>query len=358
MTHTFVITRSIAALALTALFFDAPSKAQTQDGPPPAMVRTAEIIEQDMSRTITTPASVTSRNDARISAQATGRIIFIAEPGDFLEAGDLIAQMDDREAQIMLDEARARRARVTANAEFQIAEADRLERLTANGTVAATRLRDVVLARDLAILDQRESRLAVARAELELERTRIVSPFSGRVAERLIQVGELSSPGREIARLVDTESKEAIAQAPVAIAPFLAVGQSVVLSTGSGDSLIAPIRAIIPVGNSVSRTFEVRIDLAGSNWVVGSAARAAFPAETPRRQLAAPYDAVVLRSNGAFVFTVDDDNVAHQVPVVAGVRLDGLIAIEGDISLGQRVVVSGAETLAEGQTVQELGEDA
>jgi RND family efflux transporter MFP subunit len=358
MTHTFQISRSIAVIAFTAFLFGAASVAHAQDGPPPAMVRTAEIIEQDMSRTITTPASVHSRNDARISAQATGRITFIAEPGDHLDAGDLVAQMDDREARIMLDEARARQARVTANARFQTAEADRLERLAANGTVAATRLRDVVLARDLALLDQRESRLTVARAELELERTRIVSPFSARVAERLIQVGELSAPGREIARLVDTESKEAIAQAPVAIAPYLSVGQNVVLSTSDGDSLTAPIRAIIPVGNSVSRTFEVRIDLAGSEWVVGSAARAAFPAETPRRQLAAPYDAVVLRSNGAFIFTVDEDNIAHQVPVVAGVRLNGLIAIEGDISVGQRVVVSGAETLAEGRTVQELGEDA
>jgi RND family efflux transporter MFP subunit len=358
MTHNLVRTRSIAVLAFAASLLWAFSAAHAQDGPPPAMVRTAEIVQQDMSRTITTPASVTSRYDARISAQATGRITFIAEPGDYLEVGDLIAQMDDREASIMLDEARARQARVTANARFQTAEVERLERLAANGTVAATRLRDVVLARDLALLDQRESRLAVARAELELERTRIESPFNGRVAERLIQVGELSSPGREIARLVDTESKEAVAQAPVAIAPYLTVGQEVVLSTSNGDSLRAPIRAIIPVGNSVSRTFEVRIDLAGSEWVVGSAARAAFPAETPRRQLAAPYDAVVLRSNGAFVFTVDDDNVAHQIPVEAGVRLDGLIAIEGEISLGDRVVVSGAETLSDGRTVQELGEDA
>lgn len=346
----------LAPILATGLLAAAPA-VQAQQGPPPAVVRTAEIVERDMARTITTPASVVSRNDARIASESTGVITMIAEPGDVVEAGGVIAQIDDRQASIRLDEARARLMRARANATYQSSEAERLARLAANGTVAATRLREVELARDLADQDLRESRAALARAELELERTQIRAPFGGRVVERLIQVGERSAPGREIARFVDIDSKEAIAQAPVAIAPFLSVGQEVLMSTSSGDETRAPIRAIIPVGDSVSRTFEVRIDLAGSDWIVGSAARAAFPAETPRSQFAAPYDAVVLRASGSFIFTVDDEDVAHQVQVVAGVRSEGFIAISGDIEAGQRVVTSGAETLRDGQTVQEM-EDA
>ncbi|WP_417470793.1 efflux RND transporter periplasmic adaptor subunit [Maricaulis sp.] len=345
----------IAALGALTLI---PATAAAQDGPPPAIIRSATIIERDMARTITTPASVVARNDARIAAEASGRITFIAEAGDSVEAGGLVAQMDDRQARIALDEARARLARATANSDYQSAEATRLESLARNGTVPPTRLREVELARDLALQDVREARSSVASAELELERTRILAPFAGRVVERLIQVGELSAPGRDIARIVDIDHKEAIAQAPVAIAPYLSVGQAVTLTMGEGASATAPIRAIIPVGDAVSRTFEVRIDLAGSDWIVGSAARAAFPAETSRTQLAVPYDAVILRSNGAFIFTVDADNVAHQLAVTAGVRDNGHIAVSGEIAVGQRVVVSGAETLSEGRTVQEFAEDA
>lgn len=328
-----------------------------QGGPPPAVVRLAEIIERDMARTITTPASVVSRNDARIASEASGVVTFIAEPGDLVVAGEVIAQIDDREARIRLDEARARLARATTNAEYQTAEAARMERLSANGTVADTRVRETTLARDVAMMDQREARAAVARAQLELERTQIRAPFDGRVAERLIQVGEHSSPGRDVARFVDIESKEAVAQAPVAIAPFLEVGQEVTLSTSEGDTLRAPIRAIIPVGDAISRTFEVRIDLEGSPWLVGTAVRAAFPAETPRTQLAAPYDAVILRTTGAAVFTVNEARIAQRVPVTAGVREDGFIAIEGDLELGQEVVVSGAETLSDGRSVREMDEE-
>ncbi|MDG1417573.1 MAG: efflux RND transporter periplasmic adaptor subunit [Maricaulis sp.] len=355
MPHFPISLRSILA---SVLVLGLAPAASAQNAPPPAIVRTAEIVERNMARTITTPASVVSRNDARIAAEATGRITFIAEPGDRIEAGGIIAQMDNRQASILLEEARARLARVTANTNFQSSEVERLTRLAANGTVATTRLRDVELARDIAVQDRREARSAVARAELALERTQIIAPFGGRMVERLIQVGELSAPGREIARLVDTDRKEAIAQAPVAIAPFLAIGQDVMLSTSAGETMRAPIRAIIPVGDAISRTFEVRVDLAGSNWVIGSAARVSFPAEMSRSQFAAPYDSVILRANGASVFTVDADNIAHQVAVTAGVRDNGYIAISGDIEAGQRVVTSGAETLSEGRPVQELEEES
>ena len=350
--------RSIISLAAGSAALLAAAPVLAQEGPPPAVVRTAEIIERDMARTVMTPASVMARNDARIAAEASGRVTFVAEPGDRVETGGLIAQLDDRQARIQLDEARARLARASSNADYQNAEAERYDRLAANGTVPANRLREVELARDLADQDLREARAAVMRAELELERTRIVAPFPGRVAERLIQVGEISAPGREIVRLVDIEHKEAVAQVPVAIAPYLEVGQAVTLSLADGDTMRAPIRAIVPVGDAVSRTFEVRIDLSGSDWIVGSAARAAFPAETPRTQAAAPYDAVILRSGGSHVFVVDDDHIAHQVTVVAGVREGGYVAIDGDVEAGDRVVVSGAETLSDGRTVQELGEDA
>ncbi|MAC87821.1 efflux RND transporter periplasmic adaptor subunit [Maricaulis sp.] len=350
----------LTKLALAALLPGLTGAAlAVQPGPPPpAVVRTAEITSLDMARTLTTPASVMSRNDAQIAAEASGRITFIAEPGDEIPEGGLIAQMDDRQARIQLEEARARHARATANANYQNAEATRYQQLAENGTVPVTRRREVELARDLAVQDAREARSALDRAELALERTQIRAPFAGRVAVRLIQVGELSSPGRDIARLVDIEHKEAVAQVPVAVAPFLQVGMDVSLSLSDGQTVRAPIRAIIPVGDAVSRTFEVRIDLEGSDWIVGSAARVALPTETPRTQLAAPYDAVILRANGNFIFVVDDEDVAHQVAVVPGVRTDGYVAISGEIEPGQRVVVSGAETLSDGRTVTELGEDA
>jgi RND family efflux transporter MFP subunit len=351
--HTAVITLIAAFVSVSGF-----SAAQAQGGPPPATVRVAEIDSRLMSRTITSPASVISRNDARISAETTGRVTEIAEPGDVVESGDVIAQIDDRQARIQLEEARARLSRASANSTYQNAEAERFTQLAANGTVPPTRLREAELARDLAALDLREARSAVSRAELDLDRTRIRAPFTGRVVERLIEVGELSSPGREVVRFVDVSRKEAVAQAPVSIAPYLSVGQEITM-TGSDDQQVrAPIRAIVPVGDRVSRTFEVRIDLADTDWIVGSAARASFPAETPRTQLTVPYDAVILRANGSHIFVVGDDDIARQITVQPGVRSGGYIAIEGDVEAGQTVVVSGAETLSDGRAVQIQGEDA
>ncbi|MEE2524972.1 efflux RND transporter periplasmic adaptor subunit [Hyphobacterium sp. HN65] len=331
--------------------------AMAQQGPPPANVRVTDVVEADMAPTIQSPATVLSRRDSEIAAEASGRIVFVAEPGDLIEAGEPVARIDDTQARLQLGEARARLARLRANADYQSSEYDRWSRLVSAGTAPETRLREVELARNLAIQEQTEARSAVQRAQLELDRTEILAPFSGRIVERLIEVGEYSTPGRDIVRLVDTGSLEARSQAPISVAPFLTVGDTV--QVGDGERRInAPIRAIIPVGDSTTRTFEVRVALEDSPWIAGAGVRVYLPRAASEHVVAVPQDAIVLRSAGSHVWIVGDDNTAQQVSVVPGSRNGDLVAVTGELSAGDRVVVRGAERLTPGQTVNILEDTA
>lgn len=331
----------------------ATSSLSAQQTPPPANVRVAEAVEADMAPTIQSPATVLSRNDSRIAAEANGRVVFVAEPGDIIAEGDAVARLDDTQARLQLGEARARLARLRANADYQNAEFERWTRLAEAGTAPQTRLREVELARNLAVQEYTEAQSAVQRAQLDLARTEIQAPFTGRIVERLIQVGEYSSPGRDIVRLVDTESLEARSQAPLGVAAFISVGDEV--EVGDGEQRIrAPIRAIIPVGDATTRTFELRIALDESPWIAGSGVRAYLPRGESVHVVAVPQDAIVLRSRGSHLWVVDEDETAQQVQVVTGDRNGNLIAVSGDISAGDRVVVRGAENLRPGQSVNIL----
>ncbi|WP_421791624.1 efflux RND transporter periplasmic adaptor subunit [Hyphobacterium sp.] len=338
-----------------ALAFFTAATALAQQGPPPANVRVAEAVETDMAPTIQSPATVLSRNDSRIAAEANGRVVMVAEPGDLIEAGEPVARLDDMQARLQLGEAQARLARLRANADYQSSEFERWSRLAEAGTAPQTRLREVELARNLAVQELNEAQSAVQRARLDLARTEILAPFTGRVVERLIQVGEYSSPGREIVRLVDTNSLEARSQAPLSVAAFIAVGDEV--EVGDGDRrILAPIRAIIPVGDAVSRTFELRIELDNSPWIAGSGVRAYLPRGESVHVVAVPQDAIVLRTRGSHVWFIGEDNTAEQVQVVTGDRNGELIAVTGEIAAGDRVVVRGAENLRPGQAVNILNE--
>ncbi|WP_421786566.1 efflux RND transporter periplasmic adaptor subunit [Hyphobacterium sp.] len=345
------VTSGILALSLSA------SALAIQQGPPPANVRIATAIEADMAPTIQSPATVLSRHDSEIAAEASGRVVFVAEAGDFVEQGDPVARLDDAQARLQLGESRARLARLTANADYQNSEFERWSRLVSQGTAPETRLREVELARNLAVQEQAEARSAVQRAQLELGRTEILAPFSGRIVERLIEVGEYSTPGRNIVRLVDTESLEARSQAPISIAPFISVGDMV--EVGDGEQRVtAPIRAVILVGDRATRTFEVRVDLEESPWIAGSGVRVYLPRAASEHVIAVPQDAIVLRSAGTHVWTIGDDDTAEQVRVVTGSRNGDLVAVEGEIQAGARVVVRGAENLQPGQQVNVLSDTA
>lgn len=346
-----ILTPGLMMLALSA------SALAIQQGPPPANVRVAEAVEADMAPTIQSPATVLSRHDSEIAAEASGRVVYVAEPGDLVEEGEAVARLDDASARLQLGEARARLARLSANADYQNSEYERWSRLVSQGTAPETRLREVELARNLAVQEQAEARSAVQRAQLELDRTEILAPFSGRIVERLIQVGEYSTPGRDIVRLVDTENLEARSQAPISVAPFVAVGD--IVEVGDGDRRItAPIRAVILVGDQATRTFEVRVALEDSPWIAGAGVRVYLPRAASEHVVAVPQDAIVLRSAGSHVWTVNDDNTTEQVRVVTGARNGDLVAVTGDVSAGDRVVVRGAENLQPGQTVNVLSDTA
>ena len=68
--------------------------------------------------------------------------------------------------------------------------------------------------------------------------------------------------------------------------------------------------------------------------------------------LAVPRDALVLRREGASVFRVNDDMTAEKISVITGLGAGSLIEVIGEVDVGDRVVVRGAERLDTGVPVQ------
>jgi len=348
---------ALGAAVLSAVLVVFAGPVAAQDGPPerpPAKVRTAAAVERDVAPTTLVPGTVASRHDSRVAAEAAGRIVFVAEAGDIVALGDPLARIDDAAAVLALRGAEARRIRSEVALRRQNQDVERWRSLSERGNAPESRYEEVLSLRDMAVQDLAEARVAEDRAQVDLDRTTVRAPYAGLVAERLIEVGEYSVPGREIARLVDMEELEARAQAPISTAGFLSVGDDILIADDRGEARTATVRAIVPAGDPLTRTFELRVDLVGTPWLVGSPVRVSVPNAAPRSSITAPRDAVVLRSNAVFVMVVDADNVAHRVDVRLGSGGDTWIEIDGDVAAGDRVIVRGAERLSDGQTVEEL----
>ncbi len=347
------IVRFVVMSFLFAMLFgvlSVPAVAQ-QDGQPPTLVSVKHAEKLLISPQIEVPGTIISRNDSKISSEVSGRIAWIAEVGDILEAGDIIAQVDDRDLQLQLESAEASIKRLEASLVYQQKDVKRLQSLAASKNIPAARLEESVSTRDMTRQDLAQAKITKERIAYDLERTQVSAPFPGRVVERLVELGEYTTVGREVARFVDTTHVEVRAQVPVAVAPYLSIEKEVPITLGQvrHDGIV---RTLIPVGDEISRTFEIRVSLPEGQWIVGSPVRVAVPNAAPEQMIAVPRDALVLRSEGIWIYRVDGENKAERVAVTPGPGQDDFIAVRGPVQVDDKVVVRGAEMLRPGQTVE------
>ena len=338
---------ALAALAASSLTAGAARAQQGQ--PPPAPVTVASVTKGSLVTTVTATGTVVSRNDARLAAEVTGRLDWVAEPGARVAKGAQLARVDTRSLQLQLRENDAQVARLAANSELLDTQLARLTALP-NGIASKSQI------------DEAAARLAMARHELEqaratrdstrhqIERAVIRAPFPGHVVERIRQLGEFVNAGTEVVRLTDTGNLEVVARAPVADAGHLAVGQAVTVR-GDARETQSKIRAIVPVGDERSRMIEVRVAMSGEGWPIGSAVRVDLPAARQSAGLMVPRDAVIVRADGAHVYRIGKDEVAERVAVRVGNGDAKRVEVTGGLAAGDRVVVRGGERLRPGQTV-------
>lgn len=348
---------SLLAVLLAATLF-APTAPGAQEGspegPPPAPVRVSRVVEREMTRRLQVPGSVVSRSTAALAAEVAGPLTEVAEAGDTVAAGDVVALVDDSAILLELRDADAQIRRLEANLEYLDQQVARLERLTAEQVVAASELEETASRRRAAREELEAARVARERSLFRLNRTKVRAPFGGRVVERLASPGSYVGVGTPIVQLLDTDDLEVRARAPISVEPYLAPGMEVTVSDGS-RSVAGTVRALVPVGDETSRMFELRVALAEPAWITGAPVRVALPASAPRRVTAVPRDALVLRAEATYVFKVGEDDTAERVEVTPGIGDRELIEVVGEVAAGDRVIVRGAERLRPGQAVAVAG---
>ncbi|MEZ5332720.1 MAG: efflux RND transporter periplasmic adaptor subunit [Thermoanaerobaculia bacterium] len=342
--------RSVTPLSTALLLAALAAPVLAQATPPPVPVEVTDVRSAPMASSVRVPGSVVSRHDARIAAEVSGRLTWVAAGGDRGGAREPLARIDDEAVRLQLRTDEATIKRLEANLSYLEAEVARLERLTREQVVAANQLEQTSSQAEAARQELEAARVGRDQTLFRLERSQIAAPFGGQVVERLAQPGGFVSTGIEVVRLVDTRNVEVSARAPLSVAPYLREGQTVVVEDG-GRRTEAVVRTLAAVGDERSRTFEVRLTPRGEPWLVGTAVRAVLPASEPRDVLAVPRDALVLRAEEAYLFRLAGDDTVERVTVTTGIAQGPLIAVEGALSAGDRVVVRGAERLRPGQQV-------
>ena len=318
--------------------------------PPPAPVAVDEAKLDTFAAALWVSGTVISRNDALIAAETDGRITWVADVGEMIGIGEPIARIDAIDLELELQDNQAVLESLKARKRYLINNVERWSQLAAKDNASANQLDEARSELDMIIQEIRRAEVSVAQTSRRIAQTKVLAPFTGVVVERQVQVGEFVGRGSEVARLVDTENREIRAQAPLSVSSYVQEGLEVSVEHQENTTL-SPVKRVIPVGDERSRMFEVRIAANDPAWVIGSPVRVALPSSDPRKLVAVPRDALVLRGTEIFVLRVTSENLVEKVSVDTGIGLGSLVEVIGDVSGGDRVVTRGAERLKHGQEV-------
>jgi RND family efflux transporter MFP subunit len=306
---------------------------------PAVTVRIEAVRSETVTATEDVVGTVRPTVSAKISARIPGTISrLLVAPGQEVKAGELLAELEAREIQAQLEQAAAMRDQADKDLE-------RFKKLLPEQIVTQQEF-DNVQAR------AKVARAKVSEAETMLGYMKIAAPFAGVITARHAQAGDLASPGQPLLEMEDSRALRLEAFVPEATAGSLKLGaEFAVVIDAVNATLKGRIGELSPTADVTSRTFLVKFDLPSLPGVRGGQfGRVQIPVATSRT-LCVPESALVTRGQMEMVFVVDGSRHARMRLVKTGRRNGGKIELLSGVTEQDKVAVTGAEAMKDGQPV-------
>lgn len=303
-------------------------------------------------------AQVESRLGFQVAGKLTQRQ---AEPGQRVQRGQLLAQLDARDYALAAEAARAQVSAAATQRDLAAADVKRFADLHRQGFISAAEMD-----RRSAQLKSAEAVLAQARAQLSAQNnqaayTQLRADADGVVTAVEAEPGQVLAAGMPVLRLARDGARDVVFAVPEDQVQTLRVGQPVRVRLWAGDEhASARVREVAASADPATRTFSVKAALAadapdvalGATAYVTPEGPASAPQAAPLIQL--PTSALRQAADGrssVWLFDAASSTVRSQSVQVAGVDGNAVLIAEG-LQAGMQIVTSGVHVLAEGQRVR------
>lgn len=303
-------------------------------------VRTAAVISAAQSRAQTVAGTVRPVDRAVVAARVMGSVVV----ADFA-VGQRVAA-GDRLVTLAAGEIDARLAQAQAALDAAVREHARESALFDQGASPAESVRSLA--------DRvRGAEALVKEAKTLLGYTRIDAPFSGVIARKFVQAGDLAAAGTPLFSIEGIDRLRAEIEVPASL-PLLAVGTPLTVRLPDGAEVSGTLEELADAADPQSRTRLAKVALPASASAVhsGDFVRVAWPAGE-FTALTVPAEAVSAFGQMERVFVVEEGRARLRLVKTAG-RQDGRVLIASGLDAGETVIVAASGTLRDGLRVEVL----
>lgn len=384
---------AITLLSLTACKGSSPvSAGQAPPARESKQVKLVQVTEASLERTVTVTGTLAAYDQATISAKVPGRVRKIhVDLGSTIRQGQIIADLEPRDAQLRLEQAEAALAQARARLGLSPEGTDDRVDVEQTGTVRQARamLDESTLKRQRAakLLEQgvisraevdtaeaeykvslsryqdaieeirnRQALLLQRRSEVEIARQQITdmsirAPFDGVIEERITSPGEFLAAGTPVVRMVRMNPLRLRAEVPERESQNVRVGQSVRVSIeGDPNIYTGRIARLSPSITAENRVLMVEAEVANNGSLrPGSFARAEIVSDNPDTSVVVPTNSIVTFAGIDKVIMVEDGKAVEK-PVSVGRKSGEVAEILSGVKVGDAVVVDPGN-LQSGQPV-------
>ena len=288
------------------------------------------------------------------------------QEGDEIAAGVVLARIHDAEYAARRNQARASLAEADAGLAKARLDFARAERLFQSQSLTKPDFDAAVAGRDANVARLEAARARLHEAEVSLADTVMTAPASGVILKREVESGALVAPGAPGFVLAQTQSVKAVFGVPDWLVAHAKLGMTLPLRVESlgTQEFTGRITAISPIADPASRLFQVELTVRNPRGTLkpGLIATVEVPeadpaaARTQAAALAVPLAAILRPADGTFAVLVVEGDGARGVvrtrSIEVGEVLGNTVAVRSGLKRGERVVVSGASLLTNGEAVQ------
>jgi RND family efflux transporter MFP subunit len=345
----------------------------------PATAPTPVNVSRPIVQDVTDYADFIGRTEAVDSVSVRARVWGYLEKVNFKEGalvkkGDVLFEIDPKVYEAVLNQAKAKVAQDAAQLKYNEADYQRTLKLAEKGAVSQDALELSRSSRDIAAANLGADKASQARAQLDLDYTKVIAPVSGRVSRYNVTVGNLVQSGDQGGGTLLTTI--------VSVDPMY-------VNFDVDEHSLLRVRKMILEGKAISardKPLEAKIGLANEEKFLRTAivnfvdnqvnpktgtlrirgvvsnkdeflspglfVRIRVPIGFPHRALLISDRAIDTDQGQKIVYVLDRENKVVSRPVRLGALHDGLRVIEDGLTTSDRVIVAGLQQVRPGVTVE------
>ncbi|WP_022660362.1 efflux RND transporter periplasmic adaptor subunit [Paucidesulfovibrio longus] len=332
----------LAALLLTRGGDQAAPEAAAPAATKALPVLVAEVRPATLHDTLTLPGSTEALRDVTMAAERAGRVEWIGPvEGDKVTEGEVVAKIDMDKAEADLLKARSAYALAKKQAE-------RRKELRGKNLLSQEEL-------DQANTELESATSDLTQAQVNYDQGLIKSPIPGRINDLAVDPGEYVDVGQTVAEIVDVSSIRVNVNVPELDVRYLHVGQTVNVSVDAypKESWTGQVDFVAYKADEATKTFRTRVVVNNSDGRIrpGMLARVRLERQVVENAVSAPLYAIVDKGGERMLF-VEENGVARARNIVFGIIAGDRVQILKGLSLGEKLIVSGQNTVEEGVPVE------